>query len=65
MELERNRTKNFDIIDGAAWLDFEPSDPDIIEMRTRAARLMDDPDPWLARTYHDADLAREGRERRW
>ena len=64
-QLERNRTKNFDCIDGVDWLDFDPSDPEVIQARTRLARSMDDPDPWQSRCYWDADLAREGRERRW
>ena len=57
MELERNRTRNFDLIHALDELAYEATDPDILEMRTVVGRpVHDDSDPWLSRCHWSVDL---------
>ena len=57
MELERNRTKNFDLDYAFAELAYEANDPDVLEMRTKTGyRESAQDDPWLSRCHWSTDL---------
>ena len=70
MELERNRTKNYDLDHAFAELAYEANDPDVLEMRTRTGyRESSQDDPWISRAWfgpdawdmaRQADVARRG-----
>ena len=57
MQIERNRTRNYDLDYAFQELAFEATDPDILEMRTTVGRpVHDDSDPWLSRCHWSVDL---------
>ena len=63
MQIERNRTRNYDLDYAFQELAFEATDPDVLEMRTTVGRMVhDDSDPWLSRCWYGPDaweLARQ------
>ena len=57
MELERNRTRNFDLIHAFDELAYEATDPDVLEMRTKTGyRESSQDDPWISRCHWTVDL---------
>ena len=70
MELERNRTRNYDFDFAFQHLAYEATDPDVLEMRTRTGyRESSQDDPWISRAWYGpdaweharmADVARRG-----
>ena len=57
MQIERIRTKSFDLDHAFQELPFEATDPDVLEMRTRVGRMAhDDSDPWISRCHWTTDL---------
>ena len=62
MELERNRTRNYDFDFAFQELAYEATDPDVLEMRTRTGyRESSQDDPWLSRCHWSVDLFESAR----